>query len=591
MEKKKINRGSLFKLIQLMLPYRGPFLLCLLLTVIVNAAEIFKPYVMKIIIDDFLRDGAQQHGLYSVNGMGVLYFLFIAAGALAAMGHTRLISRISQRILHDIRCRVFTHISHMSLTAFDRYSSGRLLTRATNDTDAINEFYADVIVNLFKDVMLVIGISTMMLVMNWKLALVGFAVVPVIAVLSFSMKRILKNNFKRMKQIIGRINGFFSENIDGMHTVQAFNREEEKFREFDGLNRAYFKTAILQIRMHSLLRPLMEVINNLAIALLLVYGCGGVAAHTLEVGVVYAFTTYIKKFFEPINDLADKYNTIQSAAVSAERIFEILDDTDALEPLETNERRGGMSGKIEFDHVTFSYDGVHDVLHDVSFVIRPGEKVAFIGPTGAGKTTIINLISGFYTPQHGEIRIDDVPVPQWNLGELREHICVVLQEVFLFSGTIADNIALSYDMTDDEIEQAVEQSAATGFIARQPDGLQTQTAERGATFSAGERQLLSFARAIARHPAILVLDEATANIDSNTEQTIQQSIAQISRDRTTVFIAHRLSTIRQCDCIYVIQDGRVAEQGNHEQLMRLGGIYAEWSGRRFASESAESVNA
>lgn len=576
-EKKKINRGSLLKLVKLMLPYRAAFIFCLLLTVVVNAAEVFKPVVMKIIIDDFLRYGAEQNGLYSVAGMGILYFLLMASGALATLGHSRLITRISQKILHGMRCKVFNHISRMTLTSFDRYSSGRLLTRATNDTDAINEFYTDVIVNLFKDVVLVIGIAGVMLIMNWKLALVGFVAVPVIAVLSFSMKKMLKANFKKMKALIGHINGFFSENIDGMKTVQAFNREDEKNGEFQELNKAYFKTAILQIRMHSVLRPLMEVINNLAIALLLVYSCHGMIGGWLEVGVVYAFTTYIKKFFEPINDLADKYNTIQSAAVSAERIFEILDDEASLERSDTDQpRRGEMKGKIEFDHVWFSYDGEHDVLRDVSFVIQPGEKAAFIGATGAGKTTIINLISGFYVPQKGEIRIDDIPQSEWNLGELRERICVVLQEVFLFSGTIHENIALTDEISPEEVTRAVELAAAEEFIDRQPEGLQTQTAERGATFSAGERQLLSFARAIAHKPSILVLDEATANIDSNTEQVIQKSIAQISTGRTTVFIAHRLSTIQRCDRIYVVNAGQIVEQGSHDELMQLGGTYAEW---------------
>lgn len=580
--KKKINRGNLLKLIRLMLPYRAAFAFCLLLTVVVNAAEVFKPVIMEIVIDDFLRYGKEQHGLYSIQGMGVVYFLLMSFGALAALGHTRLITRISQKILHDMRCKVFSHISRMNLTAFDEYSSGRLLTRATSDTDAINEFYVDVIVNLFKDIVLLIGVTTVMLVMNWKLALVGFAAVPFIALLSISTKRIMKRNFQRMKKLIGHINAFFSENIDGMKTVQAFNREDEKNEEFLELNNNYFKNAVVQIRMHSVLRPLMEVVNNMAIALLLVYGCNGMVGGWLEVGVVYAFTTYIKKFFEPINDLADKYNTIQSAAVSAERIFEILDDTNALENTEVNEKRGEIKGHIEFDHVWFSYDGETDVLRDVSFEIRPGERVAFIGPTGAGKTTIINLISGFYTPQKGEIRIDGIPIKDWNLGELREHICVVLQEVFLFAGTIEENIALTDKISREDVEKAVELAAAAQFVARQPEGLQTQTAERGATFSAGERQLLSFARAIAHKPSILVLDEATANIDSNTEQVIQRSIAQISKGRTTVFIAHRLSTIRQCDCIYVVSGGQIAEKGNHAQLMQQGGIYAEWCGRKTA---------
>lgn len=574
--KKKLNTNSLAKLIQLLMPYRRSFYGCLLLTLLVNAAVVFKPAVMEVIIDDFLDKGVAQHGLYSVLGMGILYFLLTLVGALAALGHSRLLNRMSQRILHDMRCKVFHHISHMNLTAFDRYSSGRLLTRATNDTDAINEFYSDVLINLFKDVVLIIGISAMMLIMNWRLALVGFLAVPVIALISVSMKRILKANFKRMKQMVGQINGFFSENIDGMRTVQAFNREQEKSDEFAELNEGYFKTTLLQIRMHSLLRPLMEVVNNLAIAVILVVGCHGILGSWLEVGVVYAFTTYIQKFFEPINDLADKYNTIQSAAVSAERIFEILDDTEALEVGEDLPRRGGMAGRIEFDHVWFSYDGTHEVLRDVSFTIEPGQKAAFIGATGAGKTTIINLISGFYKPQQGEIRIDGVPLDQWNLGELREHICVVLQEVFLFAGSIEDNITLHDPISRADVERALELAAASDFVARQPEGLDTRVAERGATFSVGERQLLSFARAIAHQPSVLVLDEATANVDSNTEQTIQQSIARISEGRTAVYIAHRLSTIRQCDCIYVVNGGRIVEQGNHEQLTAQNGIYAEW---------------
>lgn len=578
-EEKKITKGNLLKLVSLMLPYKGLFTVCILLTITVNLADLVKPYLLKIIIDDFLDAGLPQHGVYSITGLGITYFGMTLIGAFCALSHTRLINRICHTLLHDMRLKVYKHISKMSLTSFDQYSSGRLLTRATNDVETISEFYSDVVVNLLKDVVLLIGIAAMMLVINWRLALVGFVTVPFIFLITFTMRKILKRNFKKQKYLIGRINAFFSENIDGMKTVKAFNREQDKLREFEELDGEYFKTSLLQVKLNSILRPMMEVVNSIGIALLLVYGFYGVSGSLMEVGVVYAFTTYVKKFFQPINDLADKYQTIQSATVSADRIFEILDDAESQEQLDSGTYRERCKGKIEFRNVWFAYENENWVLKDVSFVVQPGQKVAFIGPTGAGKTTIINLISGFYFPQKGQILIDDVPISEWNLGILRENVCVVLQEVFLFAGSIAENIALSSDIPREKIERAVTLSAADSFIQKLPDGLDTRVAERGGTFSAGERQLLSFARAIVHDPAILVLDEATANIDSNTEQVIQKSIADISRGRTAAFIAHRLSTIRSCDCIYVVNAGQIVEQGNHEELTALGGIYCEWSGR------------
>jgi ATP-binding cassette subfamily B multidrug efflux pump len=573
-EQRLSGRHSLFKLAGRMAPFKWGFALCMVLTVAANGAELLKPYVMAIIIDDFLRGGAQQHGWYSVVGMGTTYFLLIASGAVCTLLHTRLINRIGQKILNRLRIEVFSAIERMSLPAFDRYTSGRLITRATNDIETLDEFYTDIIVNLFRDIVLLAGIVGVMLAMNWRLALVGFAAVPVIALITFSMRRALRKNFKRMKKLIGRINGFFSENIDGMKTVQTFGREKEKYEEFAALDSEYYSTTLLQIRFNSLLRPLMEVVNALAVAALIVYGWRGITGGVLELGVVYAFTTYIKKFFEPINDLAEKYNTIQSAAVSADRVFEVLDDTAAQE--HGGSFAGPVLGAVEFRDVWFAYEGENWVLRGVSFRVEKGQKAAFVGPTGAGKTTIISLISGLYHAQRGQVLVDDVPVEEWELGALRRGVCTVLQEVFLFSGTIAENISLSDPMTEEEISRAVHLAAADAFVAKQPDGLQTRVAERGSTFSAGERQLISFARAIAHNPAVLVLDEATANIDSNTEQVIQQSIASISRGRTALFIAHRLSTVRDCNCIYVLRGGTIAEQGTHRELLARGGIYSEW---------------
>ncbi|MDD6175060.1 MAG: ABC transporter ATP-binding protein [Firmicutes bacterium] len=573
-EKRLSGRHSLFKLAGRMAPFKWGFALCMVLTVAANGAELLKPYVMAVIIDDFLRGGAQQHGWYSVAGMGITYFLLIAAGAVCTLLHTRLINRFGQKILNRLRIEVFSAIEKMSLPAFDRYTSGRLITRATNDIETLDEFYTDIIVNLFRDIVLLVGIVAVMLAMNWRLALVGFAAVPVIALITFSMRRALRRNFKRMKKLIGRINGFFSENIDGMKTVQTFGREKEKYAEFAALDKEYYSTTLLQIRFNSLLRPLMEVVNALAVAALIVYGWRGITGGVLELGVVYAFTTYIKKFFEPINDLAEKYNTIQSAAVSADRVFEILDDTASQE--QGGSFLGPVLGTVEFRDVWFAYEGENWVLRGVSFRVEKGEKAAFVGPTGAGKTTIISLISGLYHAQKGQVLVDGVPVEEWELGALRRGVCTVLQEVFLFSGTIAENISLSDPMTEEEIGRAVHLAAADAFVAKQPDGLQTRVAERGSTFSAGERQLISFARAIAHDPAVLVLDEATANIDSNTEQVIQQSIASISNGRTALFIAHRLSTVRDCDRIYVLSGGTIAEQGTHRELLARGGIYSEW---------------
>ena len=583
------SRHSLLKLAGRMKPFYWSFALCMALTVAANGAELLKPYVMSVIIDDFLRGGAQQHGLYSIDGMGTLYFSLIAAGAVCTLLHTRLINSIGQKILNRLRIDVFSAIEKMSLSAFDRYTSGRLITRATNDIETLDEFYTDIIVNLFQDAVLLIGITAVMLAMDWRLALVGFAAVPVIALITFSMRRALRQNFKRMKKLIGRINGFFSENIDGMKTVQTFGREHEKYSEFSALDGEYFKTTLLQIRLNSLLRPLMEVVNALAVAALIVYGWQGITGGILRLGVVYAFTTYIKKFFEPINDLAEKYNTIQSAAVSADRVFEVLDDTAARE--HGGEYCGPVVGKVEFRNVWFAYDDENWVLKDVSFRVEKGQKAAFVGPTGAGKTTIISLISGLYHPQKGQVLVDDIPVEQWELGALRRGVCTVLQEVFLFSGTIAENISLSDPMAGEEIRRAVHLAAADDFMAKQPEGLETRVAERGSTFSAGERQLLSFARAIAHDPAVLVLDEATADIDSNTEQVIQQSIASISRGRTALFIAHRLSTVRECDRIYVISGGCIAEEGTHGENIVVS---AEKRYREIASGKApnkiETIN-
>jgi ATP-binding cassette subfamily B protein len=489
------------------------------------------------------------------------------------MTQVRLVTVLSQSILNKLRIDTFKKILFMPMRSIDRHGTGRLITRATNDVETINEFYSDVFINLFRDVFLLIGIIISMLLMDFRLSLVAFTGVPLIVIITFSLKRVIKRNFKNMKTIIGQINGFFAENVAGMRIVQGFNRQMEKLKEFRDLNSAYFRTTKLQVLLNSFLRPTMEVINSAVIALLIAYGYNRMSGGLLEIGVLYAFTDYIKQFFNPINDLAEKYTTVQSALVSTDRIYEILDDNDLEEPFE-GKKGGEVVGELEFRNVWFAYEDENWVLKDVSFQVPAGKKAAFIGATGVGKSTIISLVSRYYNVQRGQILVDGVPVEDWKLRDLRRGVCTVLQDVFLFTGTVEENIDMSAGLTQDEIKSALEKSCADEFI-KEIGGLSAPVTEQGLNFSTGQRQLFSFARAIAHNPSILVLDEATAHIDTHTETLVTQSLESISKGRTSIFIAHRLSTIRDCDIIFVLHDGAVAEQGTHEELLAANGLYTE----------------
>ena len=582
------KRSALWKLMGLMKPYWPVVAFCCVLGIVLNLANILKPYLMKIAVDEFIGQ-YEGLGMEKVNeltkdanwftgtltGLGVTYFLVILAGQAAGYAQSLMMTKVCQTILHSLRMKAFYHIHHMKLKDLDAMGSGRLLTRSTNDIEALDEFYGDILLSLFKDVFLLGGILAAMFLMSWRLALVSLVMVPAIFAITVACRGALRRNFVKMKALTGQMNGFIAESLSGIRVIQAFNREKEKYAELDDLNRQYLKASIFQVFMNSVLRPVMEVINSVGIALVLCIGFRmiGRPVAPLEVGVLVAFNTYIRQFFGPINDLAEKYNNIQSSLVSADRVFDLIADESELEDPEQPGYEGIMRGEIEFRDVWFAYEGEDWVLRGLNFSCKSGDKLAFVGATGAGKTTIISLLSRFYVPQKGEIRIDGVPLNQWNLGALRRQIGVVLQDVFLFVGTVADNVRIHGDISPQQVRRAVEIAHADGFVDALPGGMEHRVAERGATFSTGERQLLSFARAIAHDPRVLVLDEATANIDSNTEELIQNSIADISQGRTSIFIAHRLSTIRACDKIYYLEKGVVAESGTHEELMALGGRY------------------
>ncbi len=573
--KPKRRTAGLSRLLPFLKPQLKNLVLCLLMVLLVNAAELIKPYILEIVIDRYLTAGRPDSGWDAVWFFALSYLLCAALSSLLSVTEAVKVNRMGQSILMDIRRRVFTHIQHMSMATLDRFSSGRLVTRATNDVETLNELFSDVLVNLFKDIFMLIGIVAVMLWINWRLALAAFAVVPLIALITVLVRGRLRRNFVLLKSLTGRINGFFAENMSGMRLVQIFRKEKEKHDEFSALNTAYYHSARTQVRMNSLMRPLVEVVNQLGIAILIWYGCKQIGLGTLEIGVLYAFTNYIKQFFDPINDLAEKYTTISSAVVSTDRIFELLDDDAQLEDTVSGQDVPKVCGRVEFRHVWFAYTGENWVLKDVSFTVEPGQSFAFVGETGAGKSTIISLLSRFYAPQKGQILLDGRDISLLSLEQLRRHVAVVLQDVFLFSGSISENVRLgNREITDEQVDRALRLACARDFIDRLPQGMDTPVTERGSTFSAGQRQLLSFARAIAHDPAVFVLDEATASIDTETEQLIQRSVTSVSRGRTTLIIAHRLSTIRTCDCICVLHDGRIVEQGNHARLLSLNGAYA-----------------
>lgn len=573
--KTQVKMSSLYRLLPWLkghLPLLG---IIVVLIVLINLAELVKPYILKIVIDDHLKTGAAATGGESIVILGLVYLACIILGSGFGYLQSLLVTRLGQGMLMQIRREVFRHILHLPMRVLDHYSSGRLITRATNDVETINEFFTDVLVNLIRDVFLLIGIVAMMLAMNWQLALISFVTIPLIALSTIMVRGRLRRNFVRIKHLIGSINGFFAENIAGMRLIQIFVREKQRQKVLDEINDDYCRSTLTQIRLNSLLRPLMEVINTLGIVFLVWFATRDLNSGLLDIGVLYAFTTYVKQFFEPINDLAEKYSTIQSASVSADRIFELLDKKEDQEDLESGQPLDRIRGRVEFDHVWFAYNEGEWVLKDLSFVLEPGQSAAIVGPTGTGKTTIISLLLRFYDIQRGTIRLDGQDIRNINIRDLRRQIAIVLQDVFLFSGSIADNIRLGDESINDaQIAQALQLAQADEFIDKLDGRMDTPVTERGSTFSAGQRQLLSFARAIARQPALFILDEATAQIDTVTEQQIQHSIAQISANRTTIIIAHRLSTIRRCDVILVLEQGQLEEQGTHDELIARGGHYA-----------------
>jgi ATP-binding cassette subfamily B multidrug efflux pump len=561
-------------------PYWRQAFVALALLMSLSAVEIVPPLLIKLAIDQGITPAVQRvlppdQALQLVLVYSVLYLLVLGAAFSLRYGQNVLMQWVGQRAMYDLRVGLFAHLQRLSLSFFDRNPVGRLMTRITNDIDALTDLVTQGVVSIFGDIFTLIGIAIVMLFLDWRLALVVLAAMPVIIVVTAYFRRMMRDAFRAFRIRLARVNAYLNESLTGISVIQLFNRERASFRRFDGLNQDVLEASLGQVRAISLFFPMVGFIGTATVAALLLVGGNAIIGGTLTFGTLFAFWQYTERFFMPIRDLSEKYSIMQAAMASSERIFRLLDTTADIvdDPRPTSLPH--VRGEIRFDNVSFAYNEGDWVLRDVDFTIGAGESVAIVGATGAGKTSIISLISRFYDVQRGAIRLDGVDIRQLSQLELRRHVGVVLQDPFIFAGTIASNIRLNNTSIDDtRVRAAARFVNADKFIERLPSGYETVVTERGSTLSVGQRQLLAFARVIAFNPEVLlVLDEATSSVDTETEHLIQDALAKLMRGRTSIVIAHRLSTIQNVDRIIVLHKGRVVEVGSHVELLAQRGVY------------------
>lgn len=564
------KKSSTMRLIAYMKPYAHWVIFALLLVLGLTAFDLYRPMLVGDAIDTFGANGDYD----VIIATAIKYAVVLALSFAFNIAQTWILQKTGQNIILQMRKDLYRHIQSLGSRYFDITPVGKLVTRVTNDVEALNEMYSGILVQLFRNIVKIVGLAGVMLVLDVRLAAISFVLMPLVIGLTVLCQKIARNIYRLYRTRLTDINTFLSEHLSGMKIIQIFGRQERKFEEFHDKNTKLYKAFYREMLMYAVFRPLIYILSILSLMIVLWFGSRNVFDEIISVGTLYIFSNYIRSFFDPIQELAEQFSTLQSSIASAEKIFTVMDEDEFIPEVENPKQPDKITGKIEFDHVWFAYDGENYVLKDVSFVINPGEKVAFVGATGAGKSSILNLIGRYYDIQKGHIYIDGIDIRQLSKKQLRSAIGQMQQDVFIFEGDVAYNIRLNDDnITDAQVKAAAEYVNASHFIERLPQGYHEPVTERGATFSAGERQLLSFARTLAHNPSILVMDEATANIDTETEILIQEALEKLMDGRTTIMVAHRLSTIQHADCIMVMHKGRICERGTHRELLEQDGIY------------------
>lgn len=568
------DKEVLRRLFQYMIPYKKQLIVVGILMIISILIQLLPSLMLGYTIDNVASDLPKDEKIFRLFLLSGLFFVLVIIGNVIAYYQSILLQKIGQQNVLKLREDVFTHIENLSIEQINELPVGKLVTRVTNDTNSISEMYTNIFINLIRNLLYLVGILIMICIINFRMALVVIVAIPVVLIASYFFRKFSRKTYREVRANVSEVNAFLSENLSGMKITQFFNQEDKKNEEFSERNKNLRKSYLREILVFGIYRPVIYGVSAAALVLTLYFGYQDVVAGIISAGLLYSFYNYVSDFFQPIQQIAEQFNMLQNAFASAEKIFDVLDTKPAITDKEDAIELESFSGSIEFRDVWFSYIPDEWVLKGVSFKVNPGDTVAFVGATGSGKTTILNLIVRNYDIQKGQILIDGIDIQDIKRSSLRKHIGQMLQDVFLFSGSIKNNISLSNDeIPDDEIIEASKYVGANTFIDTLPDGYNHKVLERGNNFSSGQRQLISFARAVVYKPSLMILDEATANIDSETEELIQESLEKMMNISTMLIVAHRLSTIQHSDKIIVMQKGEIKEMGNHQELLKQNGLY------------------